>query len=277
MIAVAAPAARVASDITTVDIPTIAATTDLAEPSALEESSALAVTDLTAEPMIETSLEESKEALADEEPADIALDLEPVEALVASTGDDEPVKDDIEASPSAIDLADVTTSDGETADNTELVVSEIESQSSEIIELEEPAIAIDDLAPVVLESDVSEPTRDDSVEAEATAFEATTDATEAAMATSTPAANFMLAARLAAVAKLNAPSVRATRRGDRVPPAGRAIPMPRGLDIKAMKTERLPTATARPRPPRKSRPSAEIIDITTAKPRLRPTANRRAA
>lgn len=114
---------------------------------------------------------------------------------------------------------------------------------------------------------------DDAVMIAAEDFETASDAaSEMAVAP-----NFMFAARLAAVAKLNAPASRAARRGDRVAPAGRAIPMPRGLEIKSVKSERLPTATARPRPPRKSHPSAEIIDITTARPRLRTTTHRRAA
>lgn len=77
-----------------------------------------------------------------------------------------------------------------------------------------------------------------------------------------------LAARLAAVSKLNAPSSRAARRNGMIAPAGRAVPLALAVEVKTVKERRLPTAVAF-RPARKPSYSAEIIDLAAVRGQAR--------
>lgn len=88
--------------------------------------------------------------------------------------------------------------------------------------------------------------------------------------------DFRLAARLAAVSKINAPTSRAVRRSGTVAPAARKVPKASAPEIKVLKSTRLPTAFATRALSKKPRPTAQIIEISTARA-LRQTAAKRAA
>ena len=89
--------------------------------------------------------------------------------------------------------------------------------------------------------------------------------------------DFRFAARMAAVARLNAPLSRAARRSRRAPPAHRAVPIFRAPEIKIVKETRLSTAFAIQTLTKKVRASAEVIDLAVVKSRVRSGAARRAA
>jgi hypothetical protein len=89
--------------------------------------------------------------------------------------------------------------------------------------------------------------------------------------------DFRFAARLAAVARLNAPLSRAARRRQLAQPTRRAVPIFKAPEIKIVKATRLPTAFASQALTKKVRASADVIDLAVVKNRARSSTARRAA
>ena len=98
---------------------------------------------------------------------------------------------------------------------------------------------------------------------------------DAVVSKATP--NHHLPARLAVVARLNAPSTRAVKRTPSTIPAMKCIPMPAEIVAKSRKLTTLPTTVAVRMLQRKAKPSAAIIDLATARRRAHAAHARRAA
>jgi hypothetical protein len=145
----------------------------------------------------------------------------------------------------------------------------------------EPAAVSSSPAPPTLLADQStaQPSRPQSAECDVPAVVAETTSHEpAALADlgSPVVQHFLLAARLAAVSRLNAPCERAARRGGIVAPAGRKVPKATAPEVKVLKLTRLPTAVSTRALSKAPRPTAQVIEISTARTQ-RQTASRRAA